>query len=371
MEMFNKYKSPLGYAINDNNTDTYGVDHSGFTTQDEIEYQMARQQRENQMIKNFHNQGITQDYPQAGTNFWGDSPDNNFGFGNSQISSNIENIQNTPVPNVQNQAYGTSAMAGPSSNSSFSNSINPYARIKQLLEQNDYTQNQAQSFEQKVNDRPSNNPLNQIDVINRTPNPRHYSTGEIIWDYVKDFGRDFVSGLETLANKATLGGYNLLEINTEQNNQDFISQKNNLNNTDPVPRYWDTAAEGEKVWNYVQQQEGNVIPNGQRPLGYGTSAILGGIDAAYNYQKLKKSPYTDKYKHALINCKAAQSGLGGYDLANAFSNFKEDRDISSGRNTLDSSQSDQYANKIGRLLGTKYPKGDCDVIVQNYINKHY
>lgn len=51
--------------------------------------------------------------------------------------------------------------------------------------------------------------------------------------------------------------------------------------------------------------------------------------------------------------------------------FKENRDISSGRNTLDSSQSDQYANKIGRLLGTKYPNGDCDVIVQNYINKHY
>ena len=142
MDWYAKYKSPLGYAINDNNTDTYGVDHSGFSTRDEIAYQTARQQRENQMIKNFHNQGITQDYPQAGTNFWGTSPDDNFGFGSSQISSNIENMQNTPVPNVQNQAYGTSAMAGPSSNSSFSNSINSYARIKQLLEQNDYTQNQ-------------------------------------------------------------------------------------------------------------------------------------------------------------------------------------------------------------------------------------
>ena len=51
-------------------------------------------------------------------------------------------MQNTPAPNFQNQAYGTSAMAQPCSSSSFSNSINPYARIKQLLEQNDYTQNQ-------------------------------------------------------------------------------------------------------------------------------------------------------------------------------------------------------------------------------------
>ena len=72
--------------------------------------------------------GIPQGYPEQGTNFWGGSPDNNFGFGNSQISSNIENIQNTPVPNVQNQVYSISSMAEPSS--SFSNSINPYARIK-------------------------------------------------------------------------------------------------------------------------------------------------------------------------------------------------------------------------------------------------
>ena len=97
MEMFNKYKSPLGYAINDNNTDTYGVDHSGFTLRDELAYQMARQQRENQIIKNYNNQGITKDYPQAGTNFWGDSPGNNFGFGNTDIANNIENMQNQEI----------------------------------------------------------------------------------------------------------------------------------------------------------------------------------------------------------------------------------------------------------------------------------
>ena len=100
MEMFNKYKSPLGYQTGANQIDSYGVDHSGFTIRDELAYQMARQQRENQIIKNFHNQGITQDYPQQGTDFWGSSPDNNFGFGTSQISSNIENVQSTPVPNI-------------------------------------------------------------------------------------------------------------------------------------------------------------------------------------------------------------------------------------------------------------------------------
>ena len=84
MEMFNKYKSPLGYQTGENHIDSYGVDHS------------------KQMINNFNQQGITKGYPQYGTNFWGSSPDNNFGFGTSQISSNIENMQNTPVPNVKN-----------------------------------------------------------------------------------------------------------------------------------------------------------------------------------------------------------------------------------------------------------------------------
>ena len=100
MEMFNKYKSPLGYQVGENQIDSYGVDHSGFSVRDELAYQRARQQRENQIIQNYNNQGINQDYPQAGTNFWGNSPDDNFGFGNSQISSNIENVQNTPVPNI-------------------------------------------------------------------------------------------------------------------------------------------------------------------------------------------------------------------------------------------------------------------------------
>ena len=102
MEMFNKYKSPLGYQTGANQIDSYGVDHSGFTLRDELAYQTARQQRENQIIKNYNNQGITQDYPQSGTNFWGNSPDNNYGFGTSQISSNIENMQSTPVQNNLN-----------------------------------------------------------------------------------------------------------------------------------------------------------------------------------------------------------------------------------------------------------------------------
>ena len=98
--MYPKYKSPLGYTLGSNNVDSYGVNHSGFSTRDELAYQTARQQRENQIMQNYNGQDINQDYPQYGTDFWSGSPENNYGFGASQISSNIENMQNTPVPNI-------------------------------------------------------------------------------------------------------------------------------------------------------------------------------------------------------------------------------------------------------------------------------
>ena len=61
--MYSQYKSPLGYQTNDNGIDSYGVDHSNFSLRDELACQLARQQREKQIIQNFHNQGITKDYP--------------------------------------------------------------------------------------------------------------------------------------------------------------------------------------------------------------------------------------------------------------------------------------------------------------------
>ena len=48
MDWYAKYKSPLGYQTGENHIDSYGVDHSGFSTRDELEYQFARQNKENQ-----------------------------------------------------------------------------------------------------------------------------------------------------------------------------------------------------------------------------------------------------------------------------------------------------------------------------------
>ena len=97
MSFYKQYTSPLGYVSNGNSVDTYGVDHSGFTTRDELQYQTARINRENDLMTQMNNQGMTT-YPQYGTNFWGTNADNNYGFGTSNISNNIENRQQNTVP---------------------------------------------------------------------------------------------------------------------------------------------------------------------------------------------------------------------------------------------------------------------------------
>ena len=37
---------------------------------------------------------MAENYPQYGTNFWGGSPENNYGFGTSNISQNVQNVTN-------------------------------------------------------------------------------------------------------------------------------------------------------------------------------------------------------------------------------------------------------------------------------------
>ena len=100
MDIWKKHKSPLGYETNNGGIDSYGVDHSGFSVRDEVEYQTARNNRENQIIDYYNNQGITENYPQYTTNFWG-SPDNNYGFGSSNISQNIDSVINS----LNNQGF--------------------------------------------------------------------------------------------------------------------------------------------------------------------------------------------------------------------------------------------------------------------------
>ena len=87
MDMYPRYQSRSGYFNQDDQTDGYGVDHSGFSLRDELLYQTTRNKREQELVKNYNQRGI--DYPQFGSNFWGDSADN-YGFGRSNIENNIK-----------------------------------------------------------------------------------------------------------------------------------------------------------------------------------------------------------------------------------------------------------------------------------------
>jgi hypothetical protein len=48
MDIWKKYQSPSGYHMNDDGTDSLGVDHSNFNLRDELKYQIDRVNNEQQ-----------------------------------------------------------------------------------------------------------------------------------------------------------------------------------------------------------------------------------------------------------------------------------------------------------------------------------
>ncbi|MBE6445168.1 MAG: hypothetical protein E7019_03830 [Alphaproteobacteria bacterium] len=155
-----------------------------------------------------------------------------------------------------------------------------------------------------------------------------------------------------------------------QEKENEFANQNNINK-EIEPKYWETAQEGKQVFNNVVNEEGNTSPENQNIYDYANSAIKGGMNLVKNYLPIRNMNATDKYKHALMNCQASQYGKGGADMVNLASNIKETYDIVKGINSIDSSQGDQYANKIGRLMGTKYPNEDCDELIKRYIKKFW
>lgn len=251
MDMYPKYTSPFGYQTGTGGIDSYGVNHNNFSLRDEIEYQFAREKRENQLKEQYNAQGITSNYPQYTTNFWGNAA-NNYGFGMTNIADNIANMKNITT---------------------------------------------------------------LIPVATAVP---------------------------------------------QQQVQDSVQ-----------PQIWETAAAGKQVYDNVVRNEGNYQPQNQNMLNYGISAVQGGYNLLRNYFPLKELNVTDKYKHALMNCQPSQYGQGGADIAELASNIRETHDRMTGSNSLDNSMGDQYANMIGRLLGSKYPDGDCNALIQKYIKRKY
>ena len=132
-----------------------------------------------------YNQGITKNYPQYGTNFWG-NPDNNYGFGSSNIHDNIENRENQTE---KSYGFGNNNQNQSVWNKNQYQTPTPWAKQSTSLGRN-----------QPVQTKP----------VYENPNPRRYSTEEILWDGVKGFGQGALGGLERGINSATYGLYDFV-----------------------------------------------------------------------------------------------------------------------------------------------------------------
>ena len=147
----------------------------------------------------------------------------------------------------------------------------------------------------------------------------------------------------------------------------------NTGNHIQIPYNWNRPEEGKRLLDYVIEKEQglserNIVENSRNSLYFNYAPWAGLVT---DYFKYKKLPYNDKYKHAVMNCRAAQYGNGGMLSAQVLSGLKEFYDVKSGNNTTDESEADNYANQAGRFLGYKYPEGDCDEMVGRYIKKWY
>ena len=206
MNIYGNYKSPLGYQSGENYIDSYGVDHSGFSTRDEIEYQMARLAKENQIMQNFNKRGITKNYPQYGTNFWGNS-DNNYGFGNSQISSNIENMQKsfsadnfdiTGRTNLNNTQNINGNTLGNIVNNTLTETKG-YHSLSNMMDSNNYYNPIEQALQMDIasvlSPKPLGNDANSYQIAqNTTPNTvSDVASGKIDYSlYGNDFSKEFI-----------------------------------------------------------------------------------------------------------------------------------------------------------------------------------
>ncbi len=107
MNFFKKYTTPFGYVADGNQVDAYGVDHSGFSTRDELEYQFSRFNREKHLADILKQHGIPQqDYPQLGIGFWQNNLQSNDDFESFEIAGNVENRPNQTQQDILLKQFG-------------------------------------------------------------------------------------------------------------------------------------------------------------------------------------------------------------------------------------------------------------------------
>ena len=80
----------------------------------------------------------------------------------------------------------------------------------------------------------------------------------------------------------------------------------------------------------------------------------------------------DKYKHALLNCRAAQRGPLAENLITNLSRLKEFSDVYITKsNTEQESFEDTQANTFGRSLGRFNKNGNCEEMVQQRYKRNF
>lgn len=282
--MYRNFKSQLGYENGENKIDSYGVDHSNFSLRDEVSYQMARTNRENELIKNYNNQGITQDYPQYNTNFWGNNPANNYGFGSSNISDNIENVTNS----LKNQNYGFDTNT---------NNLKPNKVYNTVGNNGTFNTANIQTPPQTLNQLQSNslNKANSMELFNNPPSLQ------------MDLSLKPLNKSNSYTTESAWGFPNTKSANVEQNLANNPSNNKNFISDDDLYK---------AMWQNIQQYE-NVL---QHPyLDTKGLITVGGGANVNNWDDFKKVNFT-------INGVPATEAekLAAYNIMRNLSNEKDE-----------------------------------------------
>ena len=215
--------------------------------------------------------------------------------------------------------------------------------------------------------------MNFDDEINEIITTDNESVNKVLWNYAKSLMKQVKNGAYGMVNpniyknevKKRLVADGAYDIGKKEHYNDskisnYVDMKNIYENA--------LSNEGkitEKEFNEYAKDNGSIIASGKDLYKKREK-----MENLSNQEKLRGRYIHDKYKHAYLNCKAAQRGSAGNFVASMFSDAKEAMDLYKESNSVYESKQDQYANKLGRFLGTKYKNEDCDYLVQKYITKY-
>ena len=213
----------------------------------------------------YNQQGVTEKYPQYGTNFWGDAG-NNYGFGTSNISGNIENVTNRLNNSgfsggVNNSGFNVGANNG----QVFANSGYTVNTESLVGKPSSYFQNNGATYPQQS---PTIQNVNYNNNINAQKQAQALQAQRNAVNQILMNGMDVLYGMNRTINGMTAGGLDYLGSKLG-----FDSQMNNyLQLKNPQERE-------------LTQNVGNLVQLGGGALSGGALAKTGLNQANMAYNK--------------------------------------------------------------------------------------